>query len=189
MTDQSAGLNLIGTLALKIHDLQMDAAIGASGMSPTACACLISVAHQDTAQTISDIAAICGLSHPAAVRLVEKLEKSDYVCKVPAQSDRREVHVSLTTKGYEMRDTILRARRAAIEPVLSKISSTDRAVIQRAAGVILSEMAGSRLESEQICRLCDVVACGGDDCPVEQKALMLEATAAACEPYTGDNSR
>lgn len=176
MTENNAGLNLIGTLALKIHDLQMDATVGASGMSPTACACLISVAHQDTAQTISDIAAICGLSHSATVRLVERLERSGYVRKVAAQSDRREVHVGLTANGYEMRDTILRARRSAIEPVLSKISCSDRAVIEQAAGIILSEMTGSRLESEQICRLCDAVACGGDDCPVEKKALMLEAT-------------
>lgn len=179
MTEQNAGLNLIGTLALKIHDLQMDATVGASGMSPTACACLISIAHQDTAQTISDIAAICGLSHSAAVRLVERLEKLRYVSKVAARSDRREVHVSLTAEGYEMRDTILRARRSAIEPVLSKISDADRQVIEQAAGIILSEMTGSRLESEQICRLCDAVACGGEDCPVEKKALMLEAAAAA----------
>lgn len=179
MTKQNAGLNLIGTLALKIHDLQMNATIGVSGMSPTACACLISVAHQDTAQTISDIASICGLTHSATVRLVERLEKSGYVRKVTAEFDRREVHVSLTDKGYEMRDTILSARRSAIEPVLSKISASDREVIEQAAGIILSEMTGSRLESEQICRLCDATACGGDDCPVEKKALMLEAAAAA----------
>lgn len=173
--EQNAGLNLIGTLALKIHDLQMDAAVGVSGMSPTACACLVSVAHQDTAQTISDIAAICRLSHSASVRLVENLEKLGYVSKVNAKSDRREVHVCLTASGYQMRDTILTTRRSAIEPLFSKISDADREVIQRAAETILCEMTESRLESEQICRLCDAVACGGDECPVEKKALLLEA--------------
>jgi len=174
MTEHDTGLNLIGTLALKIHDLQRDAAVDVSGMSPTACACLISVAHQDSPQTISDIAAICNLSHSATVRLVEKLEKLGYVYKATHQSDRRVVHINLTEDGYEMRDAILQARNSAIKPVLSKFSSSDWKVIEWAAGIILADMTESRLESEQICRLCDANACGGANCPVEKKALMLE---------------
>ena len=177
MTEQMTGLNLIGSLALKIHDLQMNAAVDVSSLSPTDCACLVSVAHQDTAQSISDIAAICNLSHSAAVRLVERLEKMGYVCKSKTRSDRRTVHVELTTDGYEMRDKILKARRSAIEPVASKFSNSDWKVIEWAAGFILADLTESRLESEQICRLCDAVACGGDNCPVEKKALMLEAMA------------
>ena len=177
MAEQDAGLNLIGTLALKIHDLQMNAAVDVSGMSPTACACLISLAHQDTPQTISDIAAICNLSHSAAVRLVEKLETLGYLHKTALKSDGRKVHICLTSDGYEMRDTILKARRLAIEPALSKFSKSDWKVIEWAAGFILSDMTDSRLESEQICRLCDVDACGGSNCPVEKKALMFDAEA------------
>ena len=174
MTEHNAGLNLIGTLALKIHDLQMDAAVAASGMSSTSCSCLVSLAHQDTPQTISDIADICNLSHSATVRLVGKLEGLGYLCKATRQCDLRKTHIELTSNGYEMRDRILKARRLAIEPVLSKFSNSDWKVIEWAAGIILADMTESRLESEQICRLCDANACGGDDCPVEKKALMLE---------------
>jgi len=174
MAEQNAGLNLIGTLALKIHDLQMDASVEASGMSQTSCACLVSLAHQDTPQTISDIAEISNLSHSATVRLIERLEKSGYVFKTTNPSDLRKTHVSLTADGYKMRDKILKARRSAIAPVLSKFSHSDWKVIEWAAGIILADMTTSRLESEQICRLCDTVACGGNDCPVEKKALMLE---------------
>ena len=177
MTEQITGLNLIGTLALKIHDLQTDAAVDVSGMSPTDCACLISVAHQDTPQTISDIADICTLSHSAAVRLVERLEKIGYVRKAKTLSDRRTVHVELTDDGYEMRDKILEARRSAIEPVFSKLSRSDWKIVEWVAGFILADLTDSRLGSEQLCRLCDATACGGDNCPVEKKALMLEAAA------------
>lgn len=179
MTEQNAGLNLIGTLALKIHDLQMNAAVEVSDLSPTACACLISVAHQDTPQTISDIAAICNLSHSAAVRLVERLEISGYVFRTTLPSDQRKVYIDLTAEGYEMRDAILSARRSAIEPVLTKFSPSDWKVIEWAAGIILADMTESRLESEQMCRLCDADACGGTKCPVEKKAMMLEARAMA----------
>lgn len=175
MTEQDTGLNLVGSLALKIHDLQMDAAVDVSGISPTDCACLVSVAHQDTAQSIVDIAAICNLSHSAAVRLVERLEKKGYICKTTTKFDRRKVHVELTEDGYEMRDKILKARRSAIEPIVSKFSRSDWKVIEWAAGFILADLTESRLESEQICRLCDAAACGNDNCPVEKKALMLEA--------------
>ena len=179
MTENKAGLNLIGTLALKIHDMQVEAATDVSGMSPTACACLISVAHQDSPQTISDIAAICNLSHSAAVRVVENLEKSGYLNKTTLKSDGRKVSVELTSDGYEMRDRILKARRSAIEPALSKFSRSDWKVIEWAAGFILADMTESRLESEQICRLCDADACGGLNCPVEKKALMFDAEAIA----------
>ncbi len=179
MTEHDAGLNLIGTLALKIHDLQMNAAVDVSGLSTTACACLISVAHQDTPQTISDIAAICNVSHSAAVRLVEKLELLGYVYKTMKESDGRKVYVDLTPDGYAMRDTILKARRSAIEPAVSKFSQSDWKTIEWAAGFILADLTESRLESEQICRLCDVNACGGSNCPVEKKALMFDGEAMA----------
>lgn len=177
MTEHDAGLNLIGTLALKIHDLQMDAAINVSGLSPTSCACLISVDHQDTPQTISDIAAICKISHSAAVRLVEKLESLGYIHKTSLTSDGRKVFVDLTSGGYQMRDAILEARRSAIKPMLSKFSRSDWKTIEWAAGFILADMTESRLESEQICRYCDASACGGSNCPVEKKALAFEANA------------
>lgn len=177
MTDHDIGLNLIGTLALKIYDLQMDASVEVSGMSPTACACLISLAHQDKPQTISDIAAICKVSHSGAVRLVEKLESCGYLFKTSLGNDGRKVRVELTDEGYEMRDKILQARRSAIQPAVSKFSCSDWKVIEWAAGFILADMTGSRLESEQICRYCDAEACGGSDCPVEQKALMLDGCA------------
>lgn len=174
MAEHNAGVNLIGTLALKIHDLQMDAAVTASGMSSTSCACLVSLAHQDTTQTIGDIAKICNLSHSATARLVGKLETLGYLCKATHQCDLRKTHIKLTNNGYEMRDKILNARRLAIEPFLSKFSSSDWKAVELAAGIILADMTESRLESEQICRLCDTNACGGADCPVEKKALILE---------------
>ena len=175
MTQRNASFNLIGALALTLNDLQMDAAVAVSGLSATACACLVSLAHQDTAHTISDTAAICRLSHSATVRLVNKLEDLGYVCRINAEADQREVYVCLTVEGYKVRDAILRARHAAIEPALSAISDADVEFIADAAGTILSEVTGSRLESEQICRLCNAIVCGGDNCPVEKKALKLEA--------------
>lgn len=177
MTENDAGLNLIGALALKIHDLQMEAASNVSGLSPTSCACLICVAHQDTPQTISDIASICKISHSAAVRMVEKLETLGYIHKTSLTSDERKVYVDLTTNGYQIRDSILEARRLAIKTMLSKFSRSDWKTIEWAAGFILADMTESRLESEQICRYCDASACGASNCPVEKKALAFEVNA------------
>ncbi|MEP1442104.1 MAG: MarR family transcriptional regulator [Hyphomicrobiales bacterium] len=179
MKEQNADLNLIGAFALKIHDLQMAATTEVSGLSPAASACLVSLTHQVEVQTIRDLASICGLSHSATVRVINKLQEDEYVCRVNAEHDQREVYVCLTIAGYKMRDKILDARRAAIEPVFATVSDEDRQTVSNIAGSILSALTGSRIESEHICRLCDAISCGGDSCPVEMKALTLEAAALA----------
>ncbi|WP_347041670.1 hypothetical protein, partial [Escherichia coli] len=62
------------------------------------------------------------------------------MAKSPSPSDRRVVHVSLTSRGQVERAKLLGLRNAAVSELLSKVSADDRVVLERAADNILSSL-------------------------------------------------
>ena len=79
-------------------------------------------------------------------------------------SDRRVVHVSLTSRGQVERTKLLGLRNAAVSELLSKVSADDRVVLERAADNILSSLFSDPHGGLATCRLCDQARC--TDCPV-----------------------
>lgn len=73
---------------------------------------------------------------PSMTRTVNCLEDGGYVVRLPSETDRRQVLVSLTDKG---RDSVLadRARRTAwLTQRLDELTDTERAILRDAAPII-----------------------------------------------------
>jgi len=163
--------NLLGALSLALADAQMAAAREASGMSPSACAALVTLGASPGA-TIGALARVLGLSHSVTVRIVEGLVEAGLVERV-AGADRREVALRLSPKGADLRGAILGARAASLDRALAVLPPDDQIGFGEMLATLLTGLTHGRREADHICRLCDEDACGLDICPVEQQAVRL----------------
>lgn len=118
------------------------------------------------------LAAVLGLSHPATVRLADKLE-AEGLLESRRGRDRRSVALYLTEAG-RARD-ILNDRCVALTRVTDALSPDERDQFAALMEKMLRALTGGLDEADHICRLCDSLACPQDDCPVQQAALAEEA--------------
>ena len=163
--------NLLGALALAISDAQTQDMEAASGLGGSATAALVTLGEYP-GLSVAALAAILGLSHSATVRLVDDLERRDIVQRKPG-ADRRSVGLGLTAAGMGLRAKAMQARADMLVRSLAAVPADERKILTRVLSRILEELTTSRTAADHICRLCDEVACGGDDCPVERRAVAL----------------
>jgi hypothetical protein len=85
--------------------------------------------------------------------------------------------VHLTASGRRRAERIARARATVITTSLAALSPSQRAELGALAGLVLSAWAETRADARQICRLCDVHACGHHEgrCPVTNAVDAAEA--------------
>lgn len=110
------------------------------------------------------------LSHPATVRLVDRLEAEELVDAREGR-DRRFVALYLTQKGRERVVSVLQDRCLALDDMLEVLSPSERDALEAICGKILARLTTSEVEGTHICRLCDDGVCPPDDCPVHQRIL------------------
>ena len=106
---------------------------------------------------------ILGLSHPGAVRLLDRLVADGLVERRPAR-DRRAVALFLTEQGHAVRETLLAERLAAIKPLLSPLSEAEEEALAALLSRLLASLPSSDLERCQLCWMCDDRVC--TDCPI-----------------------
>jgi DNA-binding MarR family transcriptional regulator len=123
--------------------------------------------------TNTQLANALRLSHPAAVRLVDKLEAEGLVEARDAK-DRRAVALVLTEKGKARTKTVLEQRCVTLSAVIEVLSDGEQSQLARCLEKMLTHMTRSVDQAVYICRLCDEIACPADHCPVHQKALGFE---------------
>jgi hypothetical protein len=73
-----------------------------------------------------------------------------------------------------MRRSILAARQAVLDSDLKRLLNKDKQEFARLASFLLVNMTASRKQADYICQIYDERACGGDTCPVESRARVLE---------------
>ena len=112
------------------------------------------------------------LSHPATVRLVDKLEAAGLV-ESRAGADRRSVALFLTLAGRSRAREILQARCLALETVVDVLSPDQQRQLDGIAETLLRAFTTSPLEGGHICRLCDEAICPPERCPVHLEAASL----------------
>ncbi len=112
------------------------------------------------------------LSHPATVRLVDKLEAAGLV-ESRQGADRRAVALHLTPAGRERVRAVLEERCLALEAIVDLLSPEQRGQLDGIAETLLRALTATPLEAAHICRLCDEIVCPPDRCPVHQQALSL----------------
>jgi DNA-binding MarR family transcriptional regulator len=163
--------NLLGAFVLAIGDRlrrETEEAIGHTGASAAA---LLTVA-QFPDRTIEFLRQAIGLSHPATVRVVDRLVDSGLVRRRPAGPGPA-VALRATAAGKRQAHTILEIRQTVLAASLPDLtpeeSGTLVAILERA----LAHLSGSSGTTH--CRLCDMQRCPRSDCPVVHRQIELGA--------------
>lgn len=90
----------------------------------------------------SELAALERVQPPSMTRILAKLEEAGLVTREPHPTDRRQVVVAVSDAGKEMLHADRRRRDAWLAQRMRDLSSDEREVLRRAAGV-LDKLAGS----------------------------------------------
>lgn len=108
-------------------------------------------------------------SHPATVRLVDKLERDGLVLSRQG-ADRRAVSLHLTPAGRARDREVLDERGAALQSVVDVLTSRQREQLDAIAETLLRTFVDAPLDAAYTCRLCDEDACPSPQCPVHERA-------------------
>lgn len=165
MTDTNT-LGALGTLITDRIETVLD------GLSPSAAAAL-SMLHFKPELTATRLAAICGISQPTAVRVLDGLARQGFVTRGIPQG--RETPLILTPAGTARAERLQAARMAALEDLLGVFSAEER----RQFGALLDRLVAgattSRAFARTTCRLCDHDICKPGHCPIGNRASEIEA--------------
>ena len=152
--------NVVGALALAISD---DVLAAARADEPEAAA--IALIGHVPGLSIDRLRRALGLSHPGAVRLVDRLAAAGLATRFRAGPDRRAVTLALTDAGAARCRALLARRQGVLARALATVSEDDRQALGRIAEALLGVLPVGITDACRICRLCDPAACV--DCPVE----------------------
>jgi MarR family transcriptional regulator, negative regulator of the multidrug operon emrRAB len=167
--------NLLGAVSLAVSDRVRATAERAAGQGGSAPAALISLAGYLEGGPIDSLRGPLGLTHSAAVRVVDRLVAAGLVRRREG-ADRRSVAVALTPAGREAAERAARARADAVEAALAALDPAERAELARLNEKVLATLTDGRAAAGHICRLCDADACGHYEgrCPVTRAADAAE---------------
>ncbi|MBX9882698.1 MAG: MarR family transcriptional regulator [Sphingomonas sp.] len=160
MSDRTA--NLLGAIGLAVADRIAAVALDVMNRAGETPAALIVIGY-GLGPSNDQLRRILGLSHPGAVRLLDRLVADGLVERRPAR-DRRAVALFLTEQGHAVRETLLAERLAAIKPLLSPLSEAEEEALAALLSRLLASLPSSDLERCQLCRMCDDRVC--TDCPI-----------------------
>lgn len=113
---------------------------------------------------IKDLARGLAVSHPAAVKLVERLEGKDLIARTPHLRDRRVVQLAVTDEGCQQVEAVMLARSQAIESVLDRAGEHCSCDILNCLDAFVKAALSDQDDISGVC-----LRCGGmhdDDCPV-----------------------
>ena len=156
-------LNLVGTFALSLADIQRKAMLEC-GLETADMTALLAV-YARPGSAIGDVAATTSLTHSGAVRAVDRLEAQSLLIRKQAP-DRRVAALQCTERGEATANCLLTARKEAIGDVLGGLSAKGRAALVHTSKILLTKLTEDQTEAWRICRLCEHSICMGDDCPV-----------------------
>lgn len=155
--------NLLGAVALGLGD-QFDK-LGDEltiGGGETAAALVTIGAYPGLG--VGRLAKILKLTHPGAVRLLDRLEAAALAIRGPGR-DKRTVTIQLTALGTAKRNQILDARAHMLAQLLGPLEGNEALSLARALDRILSQLAYQAETKDTLCRLCDKGACTLGGCP------------------------
>lgn len=162
--------NVVGALSLALaDDLRQVAQRHAPTSSPAAAIAL--VGHMP-GMTINQLSGALSLSHPGAVRLVDRLVRDSLIERGRSVTDGRAVALTLTSTGNDMCQRILASRQNALARALASLDADDRETLGRLAEAMLRGILRDEEHAIEVCRLCDPSICA--NCPVEAEMIGRE---------------
>jgi DNA-binding MarR family transcriptional regulator len=178
MNEEERYENMLGAFALALADrvrLETEESIGHTG---AAAAALVTIAHFPD-RTVEFLRQAVGLSHPAAVRVVDRLVERRLVRRRPAGNGPA-VALRTTAAGKRHAREILDIRRRVLADALPELSRSESDTLSAILDKALARLADS--PGTTICRLCDQGGCRTADCPVARRQVELGAPPPAPEP-------
>jgi DNA-binding MarR family transcriptional regulator len=169
MNDDARRENLLGAFVLAVADrlrLETEAAIGHTG---AAAAALVTIAQYPD-RTVEFLRLTLGLSHPAAVRVVDRLVEQRLVRRRSAGRGPA-LALAPTAHGKRRAREILELRQKVLANALPELSPAESATLSSILERALEHLSDSPRTT--ICRLCDARRCRRATCPVVRRQTEL----------------
>jgi MarR family transcriptional regulator, negative regulator of the multidrug operon emrRAB len=175
--------NLVGALAVAVVDRLHEARADDDGRGLTATAALNHLRLRP-GQNIDFLARLLYISHPATVRLVDRLEAEGLIKRQPDAEDARSRALFLTPAGQQAALAAARKRLEILNQMLSPLTAAERRQLEPVIEKLLGALTSDRWNARHICRLCDIPTCETPACPVDQAIPQpgLPINAAAITP-------
>lgn len=158
--------NVIGAFALMISDRIASAASApVPDAGPTAAA--LALLSHVPGLSVRTLAAGVGLSHPGAVRLVDRLVEKGLVIRRDHATDGRTRSLYLTKAGAKASAAVLKGRDSIIAEELSALEPREVALLAALTERVLRARLTDLNHAYRICRLCGYSSCG--QCPIEME--------------------
>lgn len=177
--DSDRATNVIGAWALAVADAIRASTVAATGIAGSAPAALVAVAA-DPDMTIDELRRALDLTHPGAVRLVDRLEGCGWLERRPGHG--RTIHLRLTPRGRRIHKRLLDARGEAIAALTATLDPTDLERLAQLVGPSLTATATDIDQLRHLCRLCRRRDC--DPCPVAAGVASLPGQGESAGPPT-----
>lgn len=107
---------------------------------------VLKAAERQGPQPLSDLAEFVGLNPTMLSRLVQKLEGTGLVRRLPDEADRRICRLEVSPKGHRLLERINRERNDALSRRIASLGEEDRLALERALPV-LEELADQLRQS------------------------------------------
>jgi DNA-binding MarR family transcriptional regulator len=156
--------NVFGALVLALSDAMLRDTQG-QAPEPGPAAAAITLLGHEPGMPIERLRRALRLSHPGAVRLVDRLVADGLVARHLCSSDRRAVALHLTDAGERSSVAILGARQERLARALDTLDSAEREALGRLTEKLLVGLIQDLDHAYSVCRLCDSTVC--TDCPVD----------------------
>ncbi|MFD0936943.1 MarR family winged helix-turn-helix transcriptional regulator [Methylobacterium trifolii] len=157
---------MVGALALALTDAMLHEA-QAQAPEPGPAAAALALLGHDPGMPIERLRRSLRLSHPGAVRLVDRLVDNGQVVREPSPLDRRAVALRLTPAGEATCQAVISARDTAITRALAALTARERQTFGDLAEKVLRRFVVDLDHAYTVCRLCAYEAC--TECPVDQE--------------------
>lgn len=157
-------INLFGALAIGVADRVRWEALDETSLGGEGSAALVVIGHAP-GMSIDQLRRVLGLSHPGAVRLVDRLTSAGLALREVSPDDRRAVALGLTKEGRSRRSALLKRRRKALKAVLDVVGVEDLAVLERTVDAMLQALPDDAASALTVCRYCNERQC--PDCPMD----------------------
>jgi MarR family transcriptional repressor of emrRAB len=162
---EDRGQNLLGAFVLEVAgriQRETEASVGHGGATAAA---LVTIA-QFPDRTVEQLRRAIGLSHPAAVRVVDRLAEQRLVKRAPAGRGPA-VALTATAAGRRKARQILDIRGRILADALPALTADEERnlteVLERALGRLADDA------DPIVCRMCDTGRCRRGECPVMER--------------------
>lgn len=107
--------------------------------------------------SVGAIAEGLGVTHPAAVKLVEKLTRKELIHRGVAAADHRQAEISSTEEGRRLVSRVRAERTARLQQVLDRMPQADRQALISGLQSFVTEALKDDRALDQLCVSCQTL--------------------------------